>query len=197
MGDETFTKLRMTSPTGRQHSTSPHQAAYAAQRATVLFGSYRRGDANDPDAYVAAIAAVLSRFDTEVIREVTDPRDGIAATEKFATFMPNAGELKIYCDAVAARKYRMERMRELPPVVPVSQRLAAPDRPAGRLANVFVPMGHPRYNALTDWSQTADDSLWYFGKSSDNRDGIWVARGILETPLSKHIARGFSPSTAE
>lgn len=129
---------------------------------------------------MAACAAVLSSYSLEVIREVTDPRTGIAATEKFAAFMPNAGELKIYCDGVAAFRERMAKARTLPPVVPLHMRLGAPQRPPGRRANFFVPANHERYPALVAWSATADDALWYFGKSSDGRDGIWIGRGIWE-----------------
>lgn len=145
----------------------------------MLFGSYRRGDANDPDAYVAAIAAVLSRYDSDLIREVTDPRTGIASTEKYMSFMPNAGELKCYCDGEAARRARIERSRELPPLVPIHSRLPPPRAP-GRNANFFVPADHARYPALVVWSATAELGLWRMGKSSDGRDGIWIGRAIWE-----------------
>jgi hypothetical protein len=36
-------------------------ASYAAERARLLLGCYRTGDANDPETYVAAITAILSR----------------------------------------------------------------------------------------------------------------------------------------
>src|ERR1700730_13554767 len=115
MGDEPYTTQRTTFSPRSTRSMSPHQAAYAAERAKVLFGSYRRGDANDPDAYVASIAAVLSMYDTDLIREVTDPRTGIMTSEKYMSFMPNAGELKVYCEGQAARRERLRRLGELPP----------------------------------------------------------------------------------
>lgn len=197
MADETFTTLRTTSSTESQDSMIQHRAIYAAQRAKTLFGSYRRGDANDPDAYVAAIAAVLSCYEAEIIREATDPRTGISATEKFAAFMPNAGELKQFCDAIAAHKANIKRLKELPPVQPVHARLAPAERPQGHLANVHVPVGHKLHDRLIEWSATADRSLWRLGKSSEGRDGIWVGRGIIEAPgaLAKHIDAGFSPSS--
>lgn len=142
----------------------------------MLFGSYRRGDANDPDTYVAAIAAVLSSYSPEVIRESTDPRTGIAATERFAAFMPNAGELKIHCDGVAAFRDRLARARELPPVVPSHMRLAAPEPAVGRHATTFVPSSHSRYPEFVAWSQAADVRYWRAGPS-DGRQGIWVCYG--------------------
>jgi hypothetical protein len=137
----------------------------------VLFGSYRRGDANDPDAYVAAIAAVLSSYDTDLIREVTDPRTGIAATEKYMSFMPNAGELKVYCDGVGSRRDRIRRLGELPAPDFSRPRLAAPPRAPGDLATVFVPASNPRYAALLEWSKTADVRLFKF----EARPGIWIS----------------------
>src|SRR4051812_40675540 len=41
--------------------------SYAAERAKLLLGCYRTGEANDPQTYVAAITAVLSRFPEEVM----------------------------------------------------------------------------------------------------------------------------------
>jgi hypothetical protein len=137
----------------------------------VLFGSYRRGDANDPDAYVAAIAAVLSMYDTDLIREVTDPRTGICTTEKYMSFMPNAGELKVYCDGVAARKDRLQKLGELPKPDFTRARLPPPPPAPGDLATIFVPATNSRYASLLDWSKTADPRKFKFEK----RPGIWVS----------------------
>lgn len=176
MGDEQpFTTRRETSQRGSQSSTSQHQAAYAAQRAEVLFGCYRRGDANDPERYVAAIAAVLSVYETELIREVTDPRTGIMTTEKYMTFMPNSGELKVYCDGIAARRDRINRLGQWPAPDFSRARLAAPDPSPGDLATVHVPDGHVRYSKLVEWSKTADPRKFRFGKSSEGKPGIWVS----------------------
>lgn len=140
----------------------------------MLSGSYRRTDANDPDMYIAAIAAVLAMYDVDLIREVTDPRTGIGTTEKYAGFMPNAGELKLYCEARAAHKERMKRLGDLPKPNFNQARLAPPEAPAGYLANIFVPSDHSRYARLVEWAKTADVRLWKFGKASDGREGIWV-----------------------
>jgi hypothetical protein len=137
----------------------------------VLFGSYRRGDANDPDAYVAAIAAVLSLYDTDLIREVTDPRTGICTSEKYMSFMPNAGELRVYCEGVAARKDRLQRIGSLGPVVPIHARLAAPKPAAGDKATIFVPASNPHYPKFVEWAKTADPRDWKY----ETRPGIWVS----------------------
>jgi hypothetical protein len=137
----------------------------------VLFGSYRRGDANDPDAYVAAVAAVLSSYDTDLIREVTDPRTGIATNEKYMSFMPNAGELKVYCDGVAARRERLKRLGSLPAPDFSRARLPHPQPSPGDKATIFVPASNPRYGELLEWSKTADPRLFKF----EQRPGIWVS----------------------
>lgn len=78
----------------------------AAERARLLFGSYRKGDANDPDTYVMMITATLLAYDNSVICEATHPHTGIQFTEKFKTWMPQPGELKEFCDGLAARNAR-------------------------------------------------------------------------------------------
>ena len=51
--------------------------SYAGQRAELLLGCYRTGDANDPEIYVAAITAILSRYPEQVITSVTHPATGL------------------------------------------------------------------------------------------------------------------------
>ncbi len=60
-----------------------------------MFGCYRKGDANDPDAYVGAVAAVLSEYPAETIKFVTDPRTGIPSR---VDWMPTVGEIKRACE---------------------------------------------------------------------------------------------------
>jgi hypothetical protein len=175
MGDEPFSKPRTTSSKNYGHSTNQRQAIYAMERAKMLFGCYRRGDANDPDIYVGAIGSVLSTYEVDLIREVTDPRTGIQTSEKFMTFMPNPGELKVYCDAVAARRERIQRLGALPKVDFTSARLSPPPRQPGDLATVFVPAENVRYPKFVEWTKTADPRLWKFGVSSDNRKGLWIS----------------------
>ena len=182
MGDEPYTTQQRTShDTSRpsRPSTSPHQAAYASKRAELLFGCYRRGDANDPDTYVAAISAILSRYEPDLIREVTDPNTGIQTTEKHMTFMPNAGELKIYCETIAARRERLKRLGERR-IPEAAGRLEAPPPSPGDWANLFVSDAHPRYPRLVEWTKTGDPREWKFGKSSDGRNGVWIALRIWE-----------------
>lgn len=161
----------------------------------MLFGCYRRGDANDPETYVAAIAAVLARHSADLIREVTDPNTGIQTTEKYMTFMPNAGELKVYCDGVAARKERLQRLGSLPPVDFSRARLPPPPRQPGDLATIFVPAANPRYQELLEWSKTADPRKFKF----EPRPGIWVSYDTWDERqvTARRIVRAEKPQRLE
>lgn len=78
-----------------QPQPSAEQTSFAAKRALILFGCYRKGDANDPETYTAAITAVLAEYSPEVIQRVTDPRTGLPRTMKF---MPNVAEVSEACE---------------------------------------------------------------------------------------------------
>ena len=161
------------------------------ERAALLFGCYRRGDANDPETYVAAVAAVLSLYGSDIIREATDPRTGIQTSEKFAAFMPNAGELKIYCEAIAARKERMRQLAAIPKPVPADRRLEAPAQPQGSWANVFVPEGHARYQRMVDATEKLDRKFWKFGHSSEGVVGLWIALNVWQDGGAQQVANKF------
>jgi hypothetical protein len=156
-------------------STSLDRTIYAMERARILFGGYRRGDANDPEAYVAAIAAVLALYSPGLIRIVTDPRTGISTSEKFRTFMPQSGELKAYCDEQAAIMDRYARLAMLPKP-DFRRRLPSPPLANGCRARLFVPAGSPGYEALVKRSQepNANRLDWKWGERSDVL-GIWVS----------------------
>lgn len=145
------------------------------------------------------------QYDTDLIREVTDPRMGISTTEQHASFMPTSGELKRYCEAEAGRKARLRRLGDLPRPVPLQNRLAAPnprDAAPGAYANVFVPNDNPRYSSLVKWSETADPRLFRFGRSSDQRVGIWISHAIWDSgtgrvgSLTGAIERDVNPKQA-
>ena len=61
----------------------------------MLFGCYRKGDANDPDTYTAAIAAILAEYPVDVIRDVTDPRVGLP---RKLSWLPTVKEVSDACD---------------------------------------------------------------------------------------------------
>jgi hypothetical protein len=60
-----------------------------------MFGCYRKSEANDPETYVAAIAAVLSEYPADVVQWVTDPRRGIPRKLRWP---PNPAEVVEACE---------------------------------------------------------------------------------------------------
>ena len=93
------------------HST-PTSPELAATKARQLFGCFRKGDANDPDTYAAAITAVLTRFPPEVVAHVTDPRTGLPSR---SNFLPTVYEVRLACEECldgmtwAAKRAKLER----------------------------------------------------------------------------------------
>ena len=76
-------------------ASTPTSPELAAIKARQLFGCFRKGDANDPDTYAAAIAAVLTRFPPEVVAHVTDPRSGLPSR---SNWLPTVHEVRQTCD---------------------------------------------------------------------------------------------------
>ena len=92
-----------------------NRAEYASERARLLFGQYRRGEANDPDVYVATVAAILSDYPAETIRFVTDPRTGLASNpvDPEWTGMPDPAHVKTACEIhYGPERRRLQRTRQ-------------------------------------------------------------------------------------
>lgn len=70
---------------------------YATERARLLLGCYRKGDASDPDTYVAAITATLARYPEDVIRDVTHPAHGLPIKKDF---LPTVREVYLACEEI-------------------------------------------------------------------------------------------------
>lgn len=110
-----FKPLTVSTPPSTPSTKDPEAVlkSYAAKRARLLFGCYRKGDANDPETYVAAITAVLSRYEESVIRAVTHPAKGLPIR---TNFLPTVKEVFEACEALdeprreaEARKKRIEK----------------------------------------------------------------------------------------
>lgn len=82
-------------------------------RAKILLGCYRTGEANDPDTYVAAITAILSRYPQEVITAVTHPATGLPSKKGW---LPTVKEVVEACDAayepIIQNELRLKRIKE-------------------------------------------------------------------------------------
>jgi hypothetical protein len=86
--------------------------SYAAERAALLFGCFRTGEANDPGTFVAAITAILARYPEEVITAVTHPTN--LPTKK--NWLPTVKEVVEACDEVMEpiiqHQARLKRIQE-------------------------------------------------------------------------------------
>ena len=174
MESEQFKTQRGKWSTGSQGSaTCPPQIA--ALRAALLFGCYRRGDANDPDTYCTAVAAVLATFAQHVVEYVTDPRTGIPGAEQW---LPSVAEVKQACIKRQAYLDRLEdfdrRFGNRPPVATL---LTFDKTRPGRRANVFVCAEAPQYPRLLEASKTADPADWKLDERG--RPGIWIEIGLF------------------
>ncbi len=150
----------------------------------AVFSAYRIDQFADPEGFKTQLGAVLEQYPDEVITYICDPRTGIQRRSKFP---PTISEMVEACDEHRAF---LDKLRKQRPAF--KERLPAPllrDRPAGSLAQVFVPEGHPRYTSLVDWTETAEPMWWKYGQSSDGRNGLWVSHTAWNEPHKKVQAR--------
>lgn len=77
-------------------SSDLDRSRVAAQRTAILFGCYRKADANDPEIYTMAVAATLAEYEPEVVEYVTDPRTGLPAKLKW---LPSVAEVREACES--------------------------------------------------------------------------------------------------
>lgn len=73
-------------------ASTPSQAA---RLATQLVGSYAHLKPDNPETFIASIAAVLAQYPLGVAEDAADPRKGIARTAEFLTVKA----LVDWCDA--------------------------------------------------------------------------------------------------
>lgn len=108
---ETSFKPLTVSSTPSEVSTSEQAVLkeFAAKRARLLFGCYRKGDANDPETYVAAITAVLSRYPEDIITDVTHPVKGLPIR---CDFLPTVAEVYRACEAIMQPRREHKAWRE-------------------------------------------------------------------------------------
>ena len=85
----------------RALTRSRQQAEYETNRAEYLraaqrlLGSRRKGEANDPDIYIAAIVRVLSAFPLKVVTTVADP---LLSPLRHLKWLPEASEVLEACE---------------------------------------------------------------------------------------------------
>ena len=74
-----------------------------------MFGCYRKGDANDPETYVAAITATLARYPEDVIISVTHPATGLPSQK---SFLPTVKEVFDACEELNGPRKRMAQFEQ-------------------------------------------------------------------------------------
>lgn len=159
---------------------------FAGDRARLMFGCYRRGDANDPDTYVAAVTAVLTHYSAEIVKAVTDPYSGLPSRKSDSgwTGMPDVADVKEACEHEATRRERIRVLSTLRPI----PRIAGPKQNRG---NVFVPETAPQYADMLKHTMAADPMDW---RRDETRPGIWVPYPwLVDGPKAGHA--GFTQFT--
>jgi hypothetical protein len=69
--------------------------SFAAERTRILLGCFRKGEAADAEVYVTAIAAMLSTYPEEIVRQVTDPVRGLPSK---VNWLPTLAEIRHECE---------------------------------------------------------------------------------------------------
>lgn len=103
-----------------------------------MFGSFRKGEANDPKVYTASVAKMLAQYDVGVIDYVTDCITGLPSKKDF---LPNVREVKEACDERAGEIQR-QIDRRLRAQQQIEERSSLPTR------ETYVP---PPGSRLISW----------------------------------------------
>jgi hypothetical protein len=74
----------------------------------ILIGCYRKGEADNPEVYTTALAAILEGYPESVVRFVTDPRTGLPGR---SNWLPTIAEARGACET-AMKPIREEAERE-------------------------------------------------------------------------------------
>ena len=119
------------SQTGSASGSGPKGCAstetYATERVGLLLGQYAKARPHEPAIYIAALAAILSEYPREVIEYVTDPRTGLANSQKW---IPEPAEVREACEAQMApirrqlqrEALQLKNKQSLPPPIDRSSR---------------------------------------------------------------------------
>jgi hypothetical protein len=111
MANDPFTKLPAPSTSGSDSKpgTDPE---FVSNRVKLLIGCYPKGQVENSDVYVSAIATVLARYPQAVVMSVTDPFNGLPAQ---CGWLPTIAEVKAACERLMeparreAARYRAAR----------------------------------------------------------------------------------------
>ena len=80
--------------------------------ARILFGSYRRDDASDPEVYIAGVVRILSAYPLDIVSAVTDPLTGLPSKPSSGRGLPFMHEIKAACEEIAGPRRRWQEWDE-------------------------------------------------------------------------------------
>lgn len=152
-------------------STSRLDQTSCLQRARLVCGCYRRDEAQDPEAFAAALAAVFGDYPASIVEYAADPRTGVI--KKFPMGLPNVGQISVFLDEIQARQDRIARYANLPKSEPYVREFQRAE------PNLFVPNTAARYQEMLTKREadTENRSCFVNGHvcfDSAKRDGIMV-----------------------
>lgn len=153
-----------------------------------LFGSFRKGEANDPETYVAAVLTVLMDYSDAVVNEVCHPGRGLPAR---CDFLPTMKELKDACEGEATRTARYETYAKLP----APQRFL-PAPPSPPRATIFTPKDFPHWDKLKRRYDAGEQPAYFETRECVDkieRYGIWTPFSWIDDDPPG--SRGFKPHT--
>lgn len=154
----------------RELSASRLDPASCLVKAQMICGCYRRDEAQNPDAFAAALALVLADYQADIVNLAVDPRTGVSS--QFPMGLPNVGQIKQLLDDLQERQDRLKRYSGMP----------KPQRrdytPPAKKPNLFVPTSAPFYEKMLAKAEK-EPELAVFMKGhvcwdGEKRDGVMV-----------------------
>jgi hypothetical protein len=133
---EDASRLALSPQSGREKC----KPSVASARATMLFGCYPAGSANDPEMFITAAAAMLASYPELVVERVCDPIRGLPAKNKF---LPAIAEIRAACETEMVWHDAVERR----------------DRERRHTAEVLAPAPAPTADARARVKAMAADLL--------------------------------------
>lgn len=144
----------MTNEDGLQHLD------FASDRARVLLGCYRKGEANDPQMYSAAVSALLAQYSRYVIEQVTHPLSGLASR---TDWMPTLKELKAACEQEAQRENRINNTQPMRPQIKYTGAKSSGASHFDLIAKHGRPVGAFE-NPADKWNKLGGEREFVYGK---------------------------------
>jgi len=164
-----------------ESSASPRDLDWYQTQAKIICGCYRRDEAQDPETFAAALAAVLADYPEGIVTYAADPRTGVIT--KFPMGLPNIGQIKQFLDDAVERQDRLNRYAARPKPA----RAEVFDKPPPTEPNLFVPDTSSRYGALAKRAER-EPARARFGskvcKDGVRRTGVVVPLHWWEEPAT-------------